>query len=74
MSNKEQTKADKEIQVKLQEAKKLLDEAAEIARKHNVWFHWDGPTYGMGGSFDPEYTEDDYGDETNGWRASSHSC
>lgn len=62
------------IQEKLDAANKALEEAANIARAHKTSFSWSGPTYGMGGWFDPENTEDYYGNETDGWLASSNSC
>ncbi len=58
--------------VKAAEAK--LDEAVAFATANNLSFHWNGPAYGMGGSFDPEETKDEWGEDTGGWMASSQSC
>jgi hypothetical protein len=51
-----------------------LAEAESIAREANVSFMWDGPTYGMGGYFDPNRGKNEWGDECDGWLASSMSC
>lgn len=51
-----------------------IAEAVRIAREAGVEFSWEGPAYGMGGYFDPARTEDEYGDESDGWLASSQSC
>lgn len=66
--------ANQKISVLLAEARAKLNEAAEIARTAGTSFSWSGPAYGMGGYFDPEDTKDEWGEETNGWQASSHSC
>lgn len=62
------------IREKLDAANKALEEAATIAREHNTSFSWSGPTYGMGGYFDPESDTDQWGEPTDGWLASSNSC
>lgn len=51
-----------------------LKEATEFAKLHGLEFNWEGPAYGMGGYFDPERKETNYGDESDGWQASSQSC
>lgn len=66
--------AHEKIDALLAEANAKLEEAANVAREAGVSFSWDGPTYGMGGWFDPEVTTDAYGDQTEGWQASSYSC
>ena len=63
-----------ELQKLLNEADAALKKAADFARAHNMSFSYEGPSYGMGGWFDPEETTNQYGDETDGWQASSQSC
>lgn len=79
----EHDEAMKLVQEQLKKAEAALSEAQRIADKHQVSFYWDGPTYGMGGHYNPKpLNEDgfvssncyeDY-DESEGWNASSHSC
>lgn len=64
----------KKINEKLNEAEKALEEATQLAREAKVHFSWSGPAYGMGGDFDWESSTDQYGQETDGWLASSNSC
>jgi hypothetical protein len=63
-----------ELQRLLDEADSALKKATEFAREHNMSFSYEGPSYGMGGLFDPEETTNQYGDESDGWQASSQSC
>lgn len=58
----------------LKEVDTKLTEATEFARSKGLSFHFEGPAYGMGGSFDPERGEDEWGEDTGGWLASSQSC
>lgn len=62
------------IQELLKEAEAKLQEAEQLARETEQGFYWDGPAYGMGGWFDPNVTTNEWGEETDGWRASSNSC
>jgi len=64
----------KKLQLLMDEAEAKLREAAEFARANDLSFTVDGPSYGMGGTFDPDRTEDNYGNESDGWLASSQSC
>lgn len=74
----------KEAQGKIAEQIKIaqdaLKEAARIADEAKVHFNWEGPSYGMGGSYegdpDDRYLEDwqDSDDVNAGWSASSQSC
>lgn len=52
------------ISAKQADIEKLLQECTEIADEADVYFRFDGPEYGMGGSYEPG----------EGWQASSHSC
>ena len=38
----------------LREASRNLDEAARLAEENGERFYWDGPVYGMGGSYRSE--------------------
>lgn len=71
--DKDQEKV-KQLELLVSAAEAKLDEAVEFARANNLSFNWEGPAYGMGGSFDPEETKDEWGEDTNGWQASSQSC
>lgn len=62
------------ISILLETAEEALAEAADIAREAGVDFGWAGPTYGMGGGFDHERTQDAWGNESNGWRSSTEYC
>jgi hypothetical protein len=79
----------KEANAKISELLKQVDvkfeEIAKIAEEFGLFVYWDGPSYGMGGSYTPkseayeykpEYAEDDWepSDEDYGWRSSSSSC
>lgn len=66
--------ANTKISTLLETANKALAEAADIAREAGVDFSWSGPAYGMGGFFDPERTEDNWGNDSNGWCSSTESC
>lgn len=52
------------------QAESLITEAENISNTTGVGFNWSGPSYGMGGWYEPsgEY-EGGYG-----WMASSQSC
>ena len=62
------------IEACLAQADSALEAAAACGRAHGQYFSWSGPAYGMGGSFDPSYTEDEYGNESDGWYSSSQGC
>lgn len=66
----------KEINRLLEEAQKLVYEAESIADEHELSFSMNLGGYGMGGSYDgsPEGKVDEWGDESDGWNASSQSC
>lgn len=63
-----------ELAVKIGELDQKLSEVEAFATEHNLHFHWNGPTYGMGGYFDPTREHDSWGEGGPGWSASSHSC
>lgn len=58
----------------LQEANLKLDEAARLAEENGEAFYWDGPTYGMGGSYRSEEYLKRWERSDYGWMASSQSC
>lgn len=62
------------LEAMLKEADDKLKEAVAFAREKNIQFYYEGPSYGMGGSFYPEREEGKYGEVSNGWQASSQSC
>lgn len=67
--------AAKEINDILGQIHDLYEKAADIAREADVPFTYKGPAgYGDGGYFDADRTEDHYGNECDGWLASSQSC
>jgi hypothetical protein len=54
------------------EAEGLILQAESIADKNNLAFRYEGPTYGMGGTYiggEPKYRWQEHG-----WNASSGSC
>lgn len=59
-------------------AKESLFIAQELALKYNLEFEWNGPTYGMGGTFNgTDWDASDYEGErprTGYWQASANSC
>lgn len=64
-----------QIRKLLIEAEAKIHEAETIADENNVSFQWDGPEYGMGGYYEPKYTDSNgYTSFGAGWSASSHSC
>ncbi len=73
-ANKPSPEDVKTLQALLDDADAKLAEAAAFAREKKIQFHYDGPAYGMGGSFYPEKDKDEWGEDSNGWQASSHSC
>lgn len=62
----------------IKQAYAALDRAQELAIKYGLEFEWDGPTYGMGGTFNGhDWDASDYEGErprTGYWQASSNSC
>jgi len=72
-----QTEAQKEAKAKiaaiLAEADAKLAEAVRLADEAGVDFYWEGPEYGMGGSYSSEKTAEQWG-ASAGWLASSYSC
>jgi len=74
----DETRAREEIEKKLDEARKLIEEAEAIADEAGVTFSFD-LAYGMGGTYYPDKVAEERGyveeeDLDNGWRASSRSC
>jgi hypothetical protein len=70
--------ATKLIAEKVQEAYRLINEAAEISDQSGVGFGFN-VAYGMGGYYqpnsDPDWSSSDfYGEYHSGWQASSQSC
>lgn len=62
-----------QLAVKIAELDAKLEEVTVFAQENKLGFHWDGPTYGMGGYFSPvrdpseippkpEYGSDEYWD------------
>lgn len=55
-----------------------ISDAEEFAIEHGLSFTWDGPSYGMGGSFDGRLPKDHHDRDTDQtgpqWYASSLSC
>lgn len=74
----ERKEANAKISKKLAEATALIRECEAIADEFGVEFHWDGPEYGMGGYYTPDFEHSDeeswYNSDETGWQASSHSC
>lgn len=72
MDKKQATEA---IAVHVNEAYAAIAKAEEIALASGVSFRFE-TTYGAGASFCPDRVgeEDDYGNESDGWLASSQSC
>ncbi len=76
--------ASEKISENLKQIELLLRESELIAQESGVSFRWEGPTYGMGGSFTPKpepkqkYSWDSWeasDDEDNyGWNSSSQNC
>ena len=74
--------ANKKIAEQIAIANAALVEAARIAEESGTSFYWDGPTYGMGGYYEPaqkkpdDVDDDDWypSSDEDGWRSSSHSC
>ena len=68
------------IAVLLKEIDSKLQEAAAIADEAGVEFRWDGPEYGMGGSYTPKGWQESDGcsysdyEDKDGWISSSSSC
>ena len=78
-----QQQASAEIAKKIGEARTLIAECESIADQSGVDFAWDGPGYGMGGSYTPRTLKDTVTDpddqdswsaSNEGWQASSQSC
>lgn len=72
-----------EAQGKIAEQLKIVEdafaEAERIADEAGIWFRWDGPSYGMGGSYAgrgerTDETDEEWEDSDAGWSASSQSC
>ena len=59
--------ASKKIADKLAEIQRLLNEAQQIADENGVSFSWDGPAFGMGGSYHPKEDWNDSGRRTVIW-------
>lgn len=62
------------IQEKIQEAQHLVWEAEALADEHKVPFSMNLGSYGMGGYYDPDNQQDEWGNDNGGWHASSQSC
>lgn len=71
--------ANKRIAELLREVESKLKEATDIADDAGVDICWDGPTYGMGGSYTPKRKDEfdsssSRDDEYEGWNSSSAFC
>ena len=66
----------KEINEKIAVIEQHLKELVDLSEKHGICVYWDGPSYGMGGTYIPKTNAPDYytSDEVGTWQASSHSC
>jgi hypothetical protein len=64
----------KDIEKLLGQAQALVHEAEAIADEHGLTFSLDIGGYGMGGYYDPNDREDQWGNDNGGWHASSQSC
>lgn len=70
------------IESKLDEARKLIQEAESLADEHNLTFRGPIEAYGMGGTYAGKHSKwwsesqaSDNGDPESGyWQASSQSC
>lgn len=65
--------ANKLIAEKLGQIDALYAECEKLADEFDISFCVDGPTYGMGGYYNPTRSKDGSYYE-DGWLASSHSC
>lgn len=59
---------------KIKAAQSLVDEAVALADEHHVPFDVNFGGRGMGGYYDPDDREDQWGCNNDGWHASSQSC
>lgn len=66
--------ATEQIAKLLSQAEELVREAQAIADDTGVTFDLDIGGYGMGGYYDPNDREDQWGNDNGGWHASSQSC
>ena len=55
----ERKEANAKIAKKLADATALIRECETIADEFGVEFDWDGPEYGMGGSYTPDFEHSD---------------
>lgn len=81
MSDEEVKEAEKQeaykvILLKLDQAKRLIDECESLADKHALEFNSPIGAYGMGGTYvgTGARDEDEYGDNDEGWVSSSRRC
>lgn len=66
--------ATEQIAKLLSQAEELVREAQAIADDTGVTFDLDIGGYGMGGYYDPNDREDQWGNDNGGWHASSQNC
>lgn len=59
--------AQEKIKTLLDEIGGLFAEAERLADEAGEQFYWDGPTYGMGGSYVPKSVADRENEETREW-------
>lgn len=64
----------KEINRLLDEAQSLIWLAESIADDLGLEFSMNLGGYGMGGRYDPNDKEDEWGNDNGGWHASSQNC
>lgn len=69
-----QQEAAKAISDLIKQAQDLVYQAEAIADENGVSFSMNLGSYGMGGYYDPDDQEDQYGNDNGGWHASSQSC
>lgn len=68
--------ANEKIAALLKHAEEAISQAESIADEAGVDFYWDGPTYGMGGTYYPAKVVEEQGYRyiEEGWNSSSGSC
>lgn len=70
----EKKEALQEIYKLVNQAQGLIDQAVAIADEYGVGFDVNIGGYGMGGWYDPHDHTDQWGNDNQGWHASSQSC
>lgn len=74
MTKMTQQEAAKAISDLIKQAQELVNQAESIADENDVSFSVNFGGYGMGGYYDPNDKEDQWGNDNGGWHASSQGC